>query len=414
MNRGVYSLLGAQFLTAFADNAVFFAALAVIEKQLMVDSWFKPALQGAFLLAFVFLAPWVGHYADKYIKSRVLAVGNMIKTGGSIMVLLVVVVLTDSLSANASAVLLLLSYAVIGIGAAVYGPAKYGVLPELVGHTQLVKANGLIEGSTIVAIVLGAVVGAFVADYSISWALVMVCSLYLVSLAATYLIPKTHAAVKVPSGRVLSHFVGMTRSFLTHPRARFAMLGTSVFWASAVALRVMVVTWAPVVLATKTQTEVAGLVVYAAIGIAIGSVLATRIVPIEHLRRTRFAAYIMGLSILLFWFVDSAWQAKATLILVGLAGGVFVVPINAALQELGHKSVGSGGAVAIQHFFENLAMLSATGLYMVAIAMGADPTASLVVLGALVLIATFFVSWRLPKGPIPDAVIKDLAEEKTG
>lgn len=396
MNRGVYSLLGAQFLTAFADSAVFFVALEVGEKQLQVAPWFKPALQASFLLAFVFLAAWVGYFADKYIKSRVLAMGNVIKTVGSILMLLVVLVFAEHVATNVAIAMLLLAYAVIGIGAAVYGPAKYGILPELVGHNELIKANGLIEGSTIAAIVVGAVAGAYVVDASVSWGLFMVCALYLASLLVTYLVPKTHSGVEVPTGHILSHFFKMTRIFLTHPRARFAMLGTSVFWAASVALRVMLLTWAPVVLSTKTQTEVSLLVVFAAIGIAIGSVLASKLISIDNLRRARFAAYAMGASILLFWFVETSTQAMTVLLMVGLAGGIFVVPINAALQEIGHKSVGSGSAVAIQHFFENMAMLIATGSYMVATLYGADPTVSLVALGLMVLLAAFLVSWHLP------------------
>ena len=410
LRRGIYSLLATQFLTAFADSAVFFVALEVGEKQLQVAPWFKPALQASFLLAFVFLAAWVGYFADKHIKSRVLAVGNVIKTVGSILMLLVVLVFAEYMTANVAIVMLLVAYAVIGIGAAVYGPAKYGILPELVGHNELVKANGLIEGSTIAAIVVGAVAGAYVVDSSVPWALFMVCALYLTSLAVTTLVPKTHARAAVSPGHILKHFFEMTRTFLTHPRARFAMLGTSVFWAASVALRVMLLTWAPVVLSTKTQTEVSLLVVFAAIGIAIGSILASKFISIDKLRRTRFAAYAMGASILLFWFVDTSTQAMVVLLLVGLAGGIFVVPINAALQEIGHQSVGSGSAVAIQHFFENLAMLIATGSYMVAILYGADPTVSLIVLGFMVLLAAFLVSWQLPA----DSAKENVLSEKDG
>lgn len=84
---------------------------------------------------------------------------------------------------------------------------------------------------------------------------------------------------------------------------------------------------------------------------------------------------------------------------IGMAGGVFVVPINAALQEIGHRTIGAGGAVAIQNFFENLAMLLGTGLYTLALSQNIDPVSSILTLGTLVIVATTLVAWHLPKNP---------------
>ncbi|NIR98136.1 MAG: MFS transporter, partial [Gammaproteobacteria bacterium] len=193
MKRGVPTLLLAQFLTAFADNAILFTAFAMILQAGDVGEWYKPALQASFLVAFVVLAPWVGRLADRWPKAWVLAAGNGVKALGAVMML-----------AHLEP---LLAYAVVGIGAAVYGPAKYGVLPELVRHQQLVRANGWVEGSTIVAIVLGAVAGGVVADRSLPWALAMVAAAYGVSLLTALFIPKTRSPRAAPEAPALPAFV---------------------------------------------------------------------------------------------------------------------------------------------------------------------------------------------------------------
>jgi LPLT family lysophospholipid transporter-like MFS transporter len=284
MNRNIYTLLVAQFLSAFADNAILFAAFALITQEFNRGDWYQPALQASFLLAFVFLAPWVGRFADRRPKRNVLAVGNVIKALGALMLL-----------ANIEP---LLAYAVVGVGAAVYGPAKYGILPELTSNERLVKANGLIEGSTIVAIVLGAVIGAGVADRSIDVALLLVFVSYLVSLVAALFIPRVAGRAQ-EEGAALPQFAAMMRGFFTTSRARFSMLGAAIFWAAAVVLRVMMVAWAPAVLFTSTTSEIANLTVFIAIGIAVGAFIVPWLIPIEYLRRARLAAYAMGAFIIL-------------------------------------------------------------------------------------------------------------------
>ena len=386
MNRNLYTLLLAQFLTAFADNAILFAAFALITQEISRGDWYQPALQASFLLAFVFLAPWVGRFADRRPKRSVLAVGNVVKGAGALMLL--------------AGIEPLAAYAIVGIGAAVYGPAKYGILPELIAHDKLVKANGLIEGSTIVAIVLGAVLGARLADASIAAALWMVFAAYAVSFAVALFIPKVAGRVE-QKGAALPQFAQMMRGFFTTSRARFSMLGASIFWAAAVVLRVMMVAWAPAVLFTTTTTEIASLTVYIAIGIAVGAFVVPWLIPIEYLRRARLAAYAMGAFIILLGTTSDPLLAKVLLFAIGMSGGIFVVPINAALQEIGHRTIGAGGAVAIQNFFENVAMLLGTGLYTLALTGNLDPVLAVSSLGLLVILATTVIAWHLPKDPEP-------------
>lgn len=381
MNKQIYPLLIAQFLSAFADNAILFTVIALVMQTENPANWYIPALQGSFLIAFVVLAPWVGGFADHHAKSRVLIIANLIKAAGAGLLLLNV----DPL----------LAYCVVGVGAAIYGPAKYGILPELAGHQFLVKANSWIEGSTILAILMGMEIGAKVADHSTDMALSGTIILFIVSALVTLFLP-VKVADHGGSGSKIIEFGRQMGQFFTTPRSRFSMLGASLFWATAATLRVLIVAWAPLVLSLKNATEIAELTLFLAVGIIAGSALVPRMIPLERLRRARMPAYLMALFIIGLGLTDSIWPARFMLFFVGMMGGMFIVPVNAALQELGQLSIGSGSAVALQGFFQNLTMLLAVGGYTYAASQNADPVLSVLVLGGLVFIATFLVSLHLP------------------
>jgi LPLT family lysophospholipid transporter-like MFS transporter len=382
MNRNIYPLLIAQFLSAFADNAILFTVIAMVMQSNHLAGWYVPALQSVFLVAFVLLAPWVGGIADNHAKSRVLIAANLIKAIGAGLLLLHVEPL--------------LAYCVVGMGAAIYSPAKYGILPELAGHEFLVKANSWMEGSTILAILLGMVAGARVADYSITWALAGAMALFIASALVTLSLP-ARAGEKSAGGSGIIEFGRQIGQFFTTPRSRFAIIGASMFWAAAATLRVILVAWAPLVLMSRNATEIAGLTLFLAIGIILGSALVPRLIPLEHLRRVRIPAYLMALFIFALSLTDSLWPARFALLFIGIMGGMFIVPINAALQELGQQSIGSGSAVALQGFFQNLSMLAAVGGYTYAASQNADPVNSMLTLSSLFFISTFLVSLRLPK-----------------
>lgn len=381
-SNNIYRVLATQFLTAFADNAVLFTAITIVMHQVELGDWYVPALQASFLVAFVLLAPWVGRLADSRPKPQVLFGANIVKALGAGLIFINIEPF--------------IAYAIIGLGAAAYSPAKYGILPEMVDEDTLVKANGWIEGSTILAILSGTVVGAAISEYSINIALFTVIALYIIS-ALIALTIRHNIIVEAKTESAFGNFLSQMKGLLATPRARFSTLGVSLFWAAATVLRVLLVAWAPAVLFIHSTTDIAMLTMAVAIGIACGSILVPRLIPLAYLRRARLAAYAMGIIIVLLATVENIWVARFALFLAGTCGGLFVVPINAALQEIGHKSIGSGGAVAIQNFFENLAMLIATGAYTLIAGIGVDPVVTMVWLGALVVIATMIVSWHLPK-----------------
>jgi MFS transporter, LPLT family, lysophospholipid transporter len=388
MNKQIFPLLIAQFLSAFADNAILFTVIAIVMQSANIKSWYIPAVQSCFLLSFVVFAPWVGNLADNYAKSRVLIAANLIKAGGAGLLLVNVEPL--------------LAYSIVGFGAAIYSPAKYGILPELAGHQLLVKANSWIEGSTILAILLGMVIGAKVADFSTQWALAGTILLFVTSAAVTLLLP---VRISVPLlkygneatfGSKIIVFGKQMEQFFTTPRSRFAMLGGSLFWAAATTLRLIIVAWAPLILMSKNATEIAELTLFLAVGIIAGSAFVPGLIPLEHLRRARIPAYLMALFIGGLSLTNSIWPARFTLFFIGMMGGMFIVPVNAALQEQGQQSIGSGSAVALQNFFQNLTMLVAVGSYTYATSQNVNPVAALLSLGTLVFIATFLVSLHLP------------------
>lgn len=388
MNKHIYRLLIAQFLSAFADNAILFTVIAIVMQSAEQADWYIPALQSVFLIAFVALAPWVGSFADSHPKTRVLIIANLVKATGAGLLLFNV----EPLVANC----------IVGIGAAIYSPAKYGILPELAGHEYLVKANSWIEGSTILAILSGMVIGAKAADYSIHLALAGSIMLFIISAVVTLSLP-SKARMKTADGSKTIAFIRQMAQFFTTPRSRFAMLGGSLFWAAAATLRVIIVAWAPLILLSKNATEIAELTLFLAVGIIAGSALVPGLIPLEHLRRARIPAYLMALFIAVLSLTDSLWPARSTLFFIGMMGGMFIVPVNAALQEQGQLTIGTGSAVALQGFFQNLAMLAAVGGYTYAASQQIDPVIALLGLGILIFIATFLVSLHLPDNQVKQA-----------
>ncbi|MDD1649439.1 MAG: lysophospholipid transporter LplT [Methylococcaceae bacterium] len=386
MNRGLNTLVGAQFLSAFGDNAILFTVIAMSLQTGGRGAWYIPALQSAFLVAYVTLTPWVGALADRHPKPRVLLAANLVKSLGAVAIFL--------------GVEPLLGYALIGVGAATYGPAKYGIIPELTHTDNLVRANGWVEGATIAAILLGTVGGARLADQSIPVALITVLMIYLVSAAATFLLPQCVARLAEPGVQsAWGNLLEWMKALLGSQRARLILLALSLFWACAATLRVVLVAWAPEVLKSKTASDIADLTFFMAIGIVIGAALVPRLIPLDRVRRTRFSAYLLGTMFLVLATVHDTATARLVLLVIGVCGGIFVVPLNAAIQAIGHGTIGSGSAVAVQNFFQNSAILLSMGLYSVAAAQGMGSVLTILVLGGLVWIMTIMVTLRLPKLP---------------
>jgi len=386
MNKNILILLIVQFLSAFADNAILFTVIAITLQSPMVPSWYIPALQAIFLMAFVLLAPWVGAIADRYPKPRILILANLIKATGALLLFF--------------AFEPLIAYGIIGVGAALYSPAKYGILPEYSQEQALLKANSWVEGSTILAVLSGMVIGAKIADHSTEQALLTVIFLFIASAAITLLLPQ-----KKPPKQTLkmgiTTFYRQFKAFLNHPTCRFALINAAIFWATAATLRVVLIAWAPLTLQLTSATEIAELTFFLAIGIILGSSLVPHLIPFEKLRRILIPAYLMGVLIIFLSLLSTLLPARITLLLIGLMGGLYIVPVNTTLQALGHQGIGSGRAVALQGFFQNIAMLCAIGLYTLSTSLSLPPNHAMIILGGNILLCTTLVFLNFAKNTAP-------------
>lgn len=380
-SRGMIALLVAQFISALADNALLFAAIALL-KAMAAPNWHMPLLQEFFVIAFIMLAPFVGPFADHWPKGRVLLVANMLKFLG-----------VGTMLAGLHP---LLAYGLVGVGAAAYSPAKYGILSELVSADKLVKANSMIEGSTIVAILLGAVLGGLLADISVIGALLAIGGCYLVAAVANLLIPRLPPAHRLPHftpGVLIRDFFTAFRTLFNIPDARFALIGTSIFWSAGSTLRFLLIAWVPVALGIMDNSTPANLSGVVAIGIALGAGGAARFVTLQTVNRALYAGLLIGVLIMLFAMADSMTAAVVLLVLIGICGGFYVVPLNALIQERGHETVGSGHAIATLNFFESSCMISIVGIYTLMARSGLGAVSLVVIFGGLILVAVGTLSW---------------------
>ncbi|EEC5524982.1 lysophospholipid transporter LplT [Salmonella enterica] len=374
-SKGMLSVIVAQFLSAFGDNALLFATLALLKAQFYPD-WSQPVLQMVFVGAYILFAPFVGQIADSFAKGRVMMVANGLKLAGAAGI---------CLGINP-----FVGYTLVGIGAAAYSPAKYGILGELTTGDQLVKANGLMEASTIAAILLGSVAGGVLADWHVIAALVACALAYAGAVAANLFIPKLVAARPGQSWRLSA----MTRSFFSacvvlwrNGETRFSLVGTGLFWGAGVTLRFLLVLWVPVALGITDNATPTYLNAMVAVGIVVGAGAAAKLVTLETVSRCMPAGILIGVVVAIFSLQHALLPAYALLLLIGMLGGFFVVPLNALLQERGKKSVGAGNAIAVQNLGENSAMLLMLGLYSLAVLVGVPAVAIGIGFGVLFALA---------------------------
>jgi LPLT family lysophospholipid transporter-like MFS transporter len=368
-SRGLAAVLAAQFLSAMADNALLFGALALLRHEHYAP-WTAPLLQEFFVGAYIVLAPFVGPFADSSPKGRVMLLANGVKLLGS---------LGMCFGFNP-----FVMYGLVGVGAAAYSPAKYGILSELTSPGNLVKANGLMEASTIAAILIGAIAGGTLADWSIPGTLAVVTACYGAAAAANLLIPRLSSAHRLHAFSplaILRSFGGAVKTLLRIPDARFSILGTSLFWGAGSTMRFLLVAWVPVALGISSNRMPAYLNAVVAVGIVVGAGLAARFITLEKASRALPAGILLGLSVCFLAHVTSLPTAFVVMAIVGACGGFFVVPLNALLQDRGHRSVGAGNAIAIQNLAENTLMLVMVGLYTLTSRAGVSVNATAIAFG---------------------------------
>lgn len=416
MKRGFYSIMGAQFLSSLADNALLIAAIALLT-QLQAPEWMTPLLKLFFVLSYICLAAYVGIFADSMPKGRVMFLTNMLKVGGCLLMLF---------GSHP-----LLAYAVVGIGAAAYSPAKYGILTELLPPVKLVLANSWIEGLTVASIILGVVLGGVLINDSV-FSVILHCGfpfealgiaspaqaaisfivlVYLAAAGVNLLIPDTGA--RYPKAdfapvQTLKMFYKSCSTLWADRLGQISLSVTTLFWGAGAVLQFLVLKWAEHAL-SMDLSQGAILQAVVSVGIAIGAVLAAQFVSLKNSLKVLPMGIIMGalvtaaayfnqtmvpnggIEIAGFLVTWAMWIAGAIMVVVGICAGFFVVPMNALLQHRGYVLMSAGKSIAVQNFNENLSILIMLGIYSLLITMDLSVPTTMLIFGAFVMISMLLV-----------------------
>ncbi len=370
MPFGFYIIMAAQFFSALADNALLIVAIAAL-RDMQAPAEYEPLLKTCFTLSYVLLAAFVGAFADSMAKGRVMLISNSIKIFGCALMLFHIHPLA--------------AYAVVGLGAAAYSPAKYGILTEYLPHRLLVVANGWIEGLTVGAIILGVVIGGMLIQPTLSgyllaleipfldtageMALAIIGVLYLIAAIFNVFVPNTgvdHKPLKKNPIYLIHEFNHCLKLLWRDRLGQISLAVTTLFWGAGATLQFIVIKWSEVALGLdlSKSSMLQGVVAF---GVAGGAIVAARFITLRKAVRVIPLGIAMGLIVLIMNFVRDMWLAIPLLILVGALSGFFVVPMNALLQHRGHILMGAGHSIAVQNFNENLSILIMTGLYYVMI-----------------------------------------------
>ena len=370
MPFGFYIIMATQFFSALADNILLIVAIAAL-REMDAPSAYEPLLKTFFTVSYVALAAFVGAFADSMPKWRVMFISNTIKIVGCAMMFMDVHPL--------------IAYAVVGLGAAAYSPAKYGILTEYLPHRLLVVANGWIEGLTVLAIILGVVIGGTLIQPGIAYnllafdfplintgidtvsemALCFVAMFYIMASVFNLYIPDTgvdHRSLHMNPIYLVREFSHCLILLWRDRLGQVSLAVTTLFWGAGATLQFIVIRWAEAALHLdlSKSSMLQGVV---AVGVAVGAVRAARMITLRKSVKVIPLGIAMGLIVIVMNFVHNMWAAVPLLVIVGALSGFFVVPMNALLQHRGHILMGAGHSIAVQNFNENLSILIMTGIY---------------------------------------------------
>jgi MFS family permease len=374
MPRNFYFLLTVQFFSTLADNAFLIVAIARVFELAAAD-WMIPILKLSFIMFYVLLAPFVGPLADAIPKGRVMLIANFLKVCAVILML----VGLDPVVA----------IGIAGLGAAMYAPAKYGLITEMLHANDLVKANGFFEGTTVCAVILGTVLGGFLVspltnqlsmpftiwhmdNMTTSLTVGMLSLLMLNGIATLLSFSIADSGARYPRHSI--HPILLCQQFykenLTLWRdslGGLSMLVTTLLWGVGATLQLIVLRWANEYLGLPLE-QAAYLQGITAVGVIAGAIMASRFVTLAGAANLLPLGIVIGLLIPVMLAVNSVLWASILLITVGALAGYFVVPMNALLQHRGCSLLTAGRSIAVQGFNENAGMLVILAIYAAATA----------------------------------------------
>jgi MFS transporter, LPLT family, lysophospholipid transporter len=388
--RALASVVAAQFLSSLADNALLIVAIDLL-MQRHAPGWMTPALRVFFYFSYVLLAAFAGAAADAAPKGRVLMATNLVKLGGCGLLLWHVQPLV--------------AYALVGLGAAAYSPAKYGILPELLPQDALVGANGWVEATTVLSILFGVALGSTLVGSG--QALMTIGAVYLLAAACTLAIPHSPArdrAALAHPGMLLRDFRHSLALLWRDPDARISLAVTSLFWAASATLQFLVLRFAAERLGLRLS-QGALLQIAVAVGMAMGALGASRWFPLPRALRALPLGVVLGAVVLLMTLVTRPIVAAALLVVIGALAGLLLVPMNALLQSRGLLRMNPGQSIAVQNFNESLASLAMLGVYGALLYVDAPLLPTLAGFGGFLVLAMagIFV-WSRRLGPARDAL----------
>jgi MFS family permease len=400
LNFGFYIIMAAQFFSSLADNALLVAAIALL-MQADAPSWLTPYLKFFFVVSYVALAPYVGAFADRLPKGHVMFISNAIKIAGCLLMLWEV----DPLAA----------YALVGLGAAAYSPAKYGILTEYLPHQKLVIANGWIEGLTVASIILGTMLGGLLIHARVSGvmlafdvpfvetaidtpaegAIAIIAAVYAIAALFNLYVPRTGVPLKpLPPHPVdtLRDFARCVARLWSDRLGQISLAVTTLFWGAGATLQFIVIEWSRAALGFDLS-KAAILQGVSAFGIALGAVLASVWIALDRSVRVIPLGITMGLTVIAMNFVHEVPLAIVLMVLIGVMAGLFVVPMNALLQHRGHHLVGAGRSIAVQNFNENSSILLMIAVYSLLLNRGLSIFAVIAIFGLFVAATMTVVQW---------------------
>jgi LPLT family lysophospholipid transporter-like MFS transporter len=378
----------AQFFSSLADNALLIAAIALLA-ELKYASWTTPLLKVGFNGAYVLLAVAAGVLADSLPKGRVMLGSNLIKIAGCLLLF--------------SDMQPLLGYALVGVGAAFFSPAKFGILSEMMPPAKLVRANGWMEGSTVFSIIAGTVLGGLLisprtlstimdidlpsllreVDTPAEAAILVVSAMYCFAAVLCLMIPGTGARYPGRAGTGLTrHFLAQCRCLWHDPQGRISLGVTTLFWGAAATLQFIVLKWAGSALGLPLG-KAAILQGVVAVGVVCGAMAAAKLVTLQQSFRVLPVGIGLGVLVALMTLVTHLWLAVPLLFAVGALGGYFVVPMNAILQYRGQMLMSAGQSIAVQNFSENIAVLAMLGMYALLMRVEVSVNAVIMLFGAM-------------------------------
>ncbi len=417
-SRNYSLLLAGQFLGAFGDNFLLAAILGPLTYQLTAGTITEQVVtaqntlfSAVFFVPFIVLAPLAGFLNDRMPKTQWLRRGNALKFIGTGVGLFGV--WQHAGDFHASHAWQLTGYTIVAIGACVYSPAKYGILPEILPADRLVKANGTVEMLTLIAILGGLGGGAVLYDHvrSLPLCYVATLGLYATAFALNYLMDRTPHNAAATLSHSFAEFFSSLRALLTHARLGRVLLGCGLFWFAGATLKNNLQGWGLEVfrqagIAGVSNQKLALLKVGLIVGIVVGSMLAGQFHKIGDLSWSRRYGFLMALGILLLGLLGGKFGLAlvvAALIGAGLCAGLLIVPLNATLQ---HESDPTklGKTIAIQNFIDYLAMLIGAGFLGIMTLLGLTPLQ--IFLALPVALALIALALRMPSdkpSPTPAA-----------